>query len=451
MSLTTRVGLAGTALTLTCVGTVYAAGETDQDLAQRLAAAEAKIAAMEAASNQNWLTEQRATEIRGLVQDVLADADTRASLLQSGTTAGYDNGAVIGSADGNYLMRTNILLQPRFILNSTDSDSEDNRYGFEVTRAKLIWSGHVVDPSWYYQISVNFGNNGVPSFSGDLDPNTPSDSREGLGNAYVGKDFGNGLKMQMGSMKAPLLREELVDPQYQLAIERSTMNYFFTTGYADGLMVSWEGDKFRLAGMLSDGARTGNSVWSTPDTDFAITGRGEFLVSGNWEQFHQLTSPKGSETGIMIGAAAHYQEGEEDTLADGTDLAILTVDATALFSGWNLFGAFMYANGDDGLGDSSNPWGFVFQGGFYLDETWELYGRLEFGDFDDIGFTGQEDLTVLTIGVNKYFAGQNAKWSLDAGYAFDEVQLDSDITGLRGDDPGSDGQFVVRTQWQLFF
>src|SRR5262245_4695897 len=121
MSLTTRVGLAGTALTLTCVGTVYAAGETNDDLAQRLAAAEAKIAAMEAASNQNWLTEQRATEIRGLVQDVLADADTRASLLQSGTTAGYDNGAVIGSADGNYLLRTNVLLQPRFIYNSNDS------------------------------------------------------------------------------------------------------------------------------------------------------------------------------------------------------------------------------------------------------------------------------------------------------------------------------------------
>ena len=104
MSLTTRVGLlaGAAALTLTGISNARPAGETsNDDVAQRLAAAEAKIAAMEAAQNQSWLTEQRASEIRGLVQDVLADADTRASLLQTGMTAGYDNGAVIGSADGN--------------------------------------------------------------------------------------------------------------------------------------------------------------------------------------------------------------------------------------------------------------------------------------------------------------------------------------------------------------
>src|SRR5262245_21772649 len=32
-------------------------------------------------TGDNWLTEKRADEIRGLVQDVLADADSRASLL----------------------------------------------------------------------------------------------------------------------------------------------------------------------------------------------------------------------------------------------------------------------------------------------------------------------------------------------------------------------------------
>jgi hypothetical protein len=31
-----------------------------------------------------WLTEQRAAEIRGIVTDVLADADTRSSLQGSG-------------------------------------------------------------------------------------------------------------------------------------------------------------------------------------------------------------------------------------------------------------------------------------------------------------------------------------------------------------------------------
>jgi hypothetical protein len=440
MSLTTRVGLfaGAAALTLSGVGNVYAANETagNDDMAQRLAAAEAKIAAMEAASNTNWLTEQRAAEIRGLVHDVLADADTRASLLQTGMTAGYDNGAVIGSADGNNLLRTNILLQPRFIWNSRDADTEENRYGFELTRAKVIFTGHVVDPSWYYRLDVNYGNNGTSG-------------REDLGNGYVGKDFGNGLWMQMGSMKAPFMREELVEAQNQLAIERSTVNYLFTTGYADGLQVGWDGDQFRIRGMFSDGFSTGNTVWAAPDTDFALTGRVEWLASGNWDQFDQFTSPKGGETGIMVGGAAHYQQGEEDTFADDTEILALTADVSAQFGGWNLFGAFNWNDNSFGGGvDDVNPWGLVVQGGVYLNDTWELYGRYEFTDFD---VDGAEDLNLLTVGVNKYFAGQNVKWSADVGFAFDEVQLSSNITGLRADDPDDDGQFIVRTQWQLLF
>src|SRR5688500_12834912 len=112
MSLKTRVGLlaGAAALTLTGVGSAHPTSEpTNDELAQRLAAAEAKIAAMEAADNQNWLTEQRAAEIRGLVQDVIADADSRASLLQGGMTSGYDNGFILGDSTGNWLLRTNFL------------------------------------------------------------------------------------------------------------------------------------------------------------------------------------------------------------------------------------------------------------------------------------------------------------------------------------------------------
>src|SRR2546426_4285979 len=57
---------------------------------------------LKSASNDNWLTQKRAEEIRSLVQDVLADADTRASLLESGVMAGWDKGFFIGSADGNW-------------------------------------------------------------------------------------------------------------------------------------------------------------------------------------------------------------------------------------------------------------------------------------------------------------------------------------------------------------
>jgi hypothetical protein len=434
MSSTTRVGFLAAAFALTMTGVGVAAPETTNNQNDRIATLEAKIASMEAAQNQNWLTEARADEIRGLVQDVLADADTRASLQGSGMTAGYDNGAVIGSADGNWLLRTNIHVQTRFVYNLQD-DGDDgegaldtNRYGFEPTRVKFILSGHVVNPQWYYMVSDNIGTH-----------------RSGLGNAYVGYDYGNGVKIQMGSMKAPLLHEELVEAQYQLAVERSTVNYLFTTGYTDGIQGSWEGDQFRVKAMLSDGANSNNTPWSTYDTEFALTGRVEWMAKGNWKQFDDFTSPQGGETGILVGAAAHYQQGEYGNTVDEVHSTTLTGDVSAEFNGFNLFGAIVWS---DTEGADNNPWGLVLQGGWYFNESWELFGRFEFTDFD---IDDVEDLSLLTIGVNKYFSSHNAKWTTDLGFAFDSVPTSNDLTGVRSDFDDTDGQVIFRTQWQILF
>jgi len=432
MSSTTRVGFLAAATALTMTGVGVAAPETSNTQNDRIASLEAKLASMEATQNQDWLTEARADEIRGLVQDVLADADTRASLQGTGMTAGYDNGAVIGSADGNWLLRTNIHVQTRFIYNLADDGDtgalDTNRYGFEPTRVKFILSGHVVNPQWYYMISDNIGT-----------------QRSGLGYAYVGYDYGNGVKIQMGSMKAPLLHEELVEAQHQLLVERSTVNYLFTTGYADGIQGSWEGDQFRVKAMFSDGANTGNTSWSNYDTEFALTGRVEWMASGNWKQFEDFTSPQGSETGILVGAAVHYQQGEYGNAIDESHSTTLTADVSAEFNGFNLFGAIIWSDTEDA---DNNPWGLVFQGGWYFNESWEIFGRYEWTDFDT---TFSEDVSLITVGVNKYFSGHNAKWTTDVGFSLESLATSSDLTGARSDFGDEDGQLIIRTQWQILF
>jgi hypothetical protein len=456
MSSKTRVGLlaGAAALTLTGVSVAGPAPETtnNSDLAQRLKAAEEKIAQMENASNQNWLTEQRADEIKGLVQDVLADADTRASLLQSGMTAGYDNGFILGSADGNWLLKTNFLMQQRFIWNYIDEGSDfgidQNHYGFENTRSKFILSGHVVNPQWFYLVSINVGNSSSLS-----DDEASGDERTGVGNAYLGYDYGGGWSIQMGSMKLPFLREELVDAQYQLAIERSVVNYNFTLGYSDALMLNYTGEAFRFNVAFSDGFQMGSTPWTvgpTSHAEYAFTGRGEFKVSGNWDQFKDFTSPRGGETGILLGAAAHWEKSEFGTGDPEFEYVFLTGDVSMEFGGFNLFGSITWTDVDSESATvaDSNPLGVVFQGGFYLAETWELYGRFEWEnyDVDDV-----DDLILLTIGVNKYFAGHNAVWTTDVGYAFNDVISNNTITGWRTDAPDQDGQVVIRTQWQLLF
>ena len=126
-------------------------GNTSNDLQSRLEAAEAKIAEMSAQQNGDWLTEQRSEQISGIVQDVLADADTRASLQGTGATSGYNNGFFVQSADGKWSMKINGLFQERFNIGHQPGDwqsgtvgganDKNTSFGFETPRAALNFSG----------------------------------------------------------------------------------------------------------------------------------------------------------------------------------------------------------------------------------------------------------------------------------------------------------------------
>ena len=459
MNLTKQVGLVvgAAALTVTSASFADTTAEANTDLKAKLDSALARIDQLEAKQNDNWLTEQRADEIRGLVQDVLADADTRASLLAQGVTAGYDNGAVISSADGNWSLRTNIHMQQRFVWNNQDEGAvagaiDEDRYGFENTRTKFILTGNVVNPQWIYKVEINVGS---PSASTvpilDLlgaAGGVGLDSRAGTGDAYLGYKYDDGLTILFGTMKAPLLREELVDSRYQLAVERSALNYIYTGGRVDGIAVDWMGDQFHVTGAFTDGANTGQTVWGTADTDFAFTGRIEFLASGTWDQFSDFTSPAGDEQGIMIGGALHYQEAETDAGLADVDVTVLTADISAEFGGANLYGAFIYRNIDTAGVSDLDQVGFLVQGGVAFSDDWEAFARYEFSDFDTIGV---EDLSLITFGVTRYFAGHNAKWTTDIGIGLEEVVFAPAITGLRTDVVGEDSQVVIRSQVQLVF
>ena len=75
-----------------------------------------EIDILRAESQEDWLTEQRADAIRGLVSDVLADADTRANLVGNGLMAGWSDGFFLSSADGRFTLRIGALMQNRFLV-----------------------------------------------------------------------------------------------------------------------------------------------------------------------------------------------------------------------------------------------------------------------------------------------------------------------------------------------
>ncbi len=470
-----RVCLFAGAATLTLTGGSFAdtsLEDQNQELRARIAELESRLTSVEQQSDANWLTEQRADEIKSLVEDVLADADTRSSLLAQGMTAGYDNGAVIASADGNWSLRTNILMQTRFMIRSQDEAAvpptfDNTVWGFEVTRAKFMLTGNVVSPEWFYKLEIETSGNASASASGPA--GTRVDARTGLEDAYIGYDYGNGWKVLAGNMKVPLLYEDLMQTQYQQAVERSVLTYMYTGGRSTGLAVDYMGDQFHVMGMwnngISDGlygggvaggvGTTNNTPALVSDTSVSFTVRGEWLAMGTWDQFKDYTSPQGDETGVMVGAAIHYQTAESDGLPVGlTDVELFTlaIDATAELGGGNVYVAFVYSDvsglGAPGPPFGGSPWGFQVGGGWYFAEDWELFGRYEYSDTDNLA---TDDLSIITGGVTKYFAGHNAKWTTDIGFGLDAVEFGVPVTGFNSEAPGDDGQFVLRTQLQIVF
>lgn len=414
---------------------------------------QSQVDQLKAQNDTNWLTERRAQEIRGLVQDVLADADTRASLLESGAVAGWDKGFFIASADGdppNFRLQIGGQIQIRYVYNIQDeSPTDDNRSGFELRRSKLIFTGNVVDPSWKYELQLA------------ADRATGVLSLEDAG--WIQKDFGNGWKIWVGQMKAPFLREEVLSSRRLFAIERSLVNSQFTAGTVQGVQVGWEGDKIHAYGMFHDGNNSRNTAWSVEDTEYAFSGRVEWLASGEWKNLADYSSFKDEGTGVVVGGGVNYSKQEFGT---GSNLPSpdfnnaevenfsFTADVTVDFGGASVAGAVVYRNlqtdtGSPGDLDLSQL-GFFIRGGYFIADDWELYAQYEWGDLD---ISGIDDLSVFTIGATKYWAKHALKWQTDFGYGLNSVASSwaQDSTGWRTDAADQDGQIVIRTQIQLLF
>jgi hypothetical protein len=154
----------------------------------------------------------------------------------------------------------------------------------------------------------------------------------------------------------------------------------------------------------------------------------------------------------MLGAAVHYESLEDDdTALPDVEFTSLTFDASLESGSWNVFGSFSWTGVDNPVAISDQDMlGFVGQGGYAFNEDWDVFLRYEWADIDT---AGSDDVSILTLGFNRYFAEHHAKWTTDVGVSFDSLDGSqvAGITGYRIDSPNEDGQVVVRTQLQILF
>jgi len=337
-------------------------------------------------------------------------------------------------------------LQFRYQANFRDSaglatPDNDTTIGFVMRRSKIFGKAKVTD-----DITAQF----QLAFS-------RSSGTAALGTAEISWKLNDDFKLRLGQFKIPLLREELVSSMRQLASERSAVNETLNQDYGQGVEIDYTKANWRGKVMVSDGFNTDNTAFnSAKEADFAVTGRVEFLLGeASFKQFKQFTSFRGAAQGAMVGVAGHWQtRGDTNpSLASSVDMSTVTADFSFVGDGWNAYAAGIWRNMDVSAVTSTDDFGVIVQGGVFITDIDELFGRYD-GFFPD-DYAGATDFNSVTFGWNHYFSPEShaAKLTVDCTYHFDAVTgsgiKTSDGHNLLAD--ANDGQIGIIAQVQLLF
>jgi len=432
-----------------------------------------QVAAMQGQQSENWLNERRAEEVKALVRDVLADADTRASLAGGGPIAGHDGkNFYLADEAGKFMLQIGGRIQVRYIANFREIDSpaptngDENETGFQIRRMKPFFKGYIGSPKFGYNFVLAADRNST-TFA--------------LEEAVVDYKLTDGLTVYGGRTKAPFLREELISSGRQLAVERSAVNEIFTTGFVEGVGLRYEQNMFRVAVMVNDGQNSGeigqgnapyfpDSVpngggrdFNNDQTDIAVTGRAEVRVLGDWKQADEFASWGNEEASMIVGVAGHYELGEtgnQTTAGDNDSFIMWTADASFKQAGLTLYGAVIgrHDNDEDDIDGENNrdAYGALAQLGYMvIPDKLEPFVRWEYYNLDNI--TQADENQLLTAGFNYYFNKHNAKFTMDVVWAYKDAMF-TNFTGLGlladqvvGGSQDQNNQVALRAQFQLQF
>lgn len=295
----------------------------------------------------------------------------------------------------------------------TITKDDDFTTGFEGGKTKLWVKGNAAE-NLEYAVQGDFASSGGAFV---------------LDDAWFKYSFSNNFAVKGGQFKLPILREENISDQYQLSAQRSLTNQVFTQGRSQGVQLEFVQDSFRAMVAFSDGIRSKNTDFnSAAEADWALTGRVDFRIDGDWKRFDDLTSFKGDPFAAMVGGAIHFQGGSDT--GDGNDAAanttsanfiLYTIDAQIEGDGWNVFAAFIGSNTDPQAAgdDSTSAYGIVAQGGLFVDQNWEIFARWDaiFADKNAGGATNLDPKSFhfLTAGVNYYLIPKKHTMKFTAG------------------------------------
>ncbi len=405
---------------------------------------DAQIQALRQGERSAWLAGEQAEEIRALVREVIAESETRSSLLADGALAGWDKGFFLRNEDGSFSLKLNGQIQFRHVWNNKDT-ADENTASFEMRRMKLGWSGNIYSKDLKYKVV------------GAFDRNSGAFILEDAWGEYV---LGDGWSFRWGQFKPAFNPEETISSSKQLAVERSVVNEIVNLGFSQNVELNYKGENIAFAFGFTDGATLSptavsgsraNTRFNNDTTEWAFNARVDALLAGDWKQFEDFTSWSKDETGVRIGAGVFAQDGEYGTGAEEVQWFQWTLDGQFEFGAANLFAAVFGRHSDANASSATDfdQYGFVVQGGVHVvPDKFELFGRYEWFDFDG---AFADDYHAVTFGFNYYFHKHDWKWTTDIVWNLERVPFDVTGLGLLTDAATDADQVALRSQIQILF
>lgn len=443
-------GCLGALIIAAIASTGVAATPASTSRDEQIAALEAELQRLKAAKQADL----RAEQIRLLSEEAASDAAQHSfyQVEECIVCATPGKGLEISSPDGETTMRFGFYSQFRYVINIQEdvSDNPDGNVdgynsGFEFRRLRLYMIG-TMHSNLDYCILTDF---------------TPSGGLTLL-DAHATYRFDDNWSIQVGQFPMPLLNELTVPVPLQQVSELTTTLGLTRAGRTRGINLYYKADDFALVGSYNTGTGSRNTDWNSDAVEFAFTGRGEVKLWGEWDEMLDFTSFRDSGSAGVIGAAAHYEDGDagdgatpgsfgSTAAAPGDDRFLWTVDGQFEWPGYNIYAVAtgIHTNAESPGEEDTDDFTYLLQGGVFLTDDFEVFGTVEYIDLDVI----EDDPAIITLGVNKYFNGHANKLTIDGGFATEPipVEIASDRTALEVDADGEDGQIFLRVQWQLVF
>ncbi len=301
--------------------------------------------------------------------------------------------------------------------------------------------------------------------------------------AYGGWHVNDNWSVSIGRQKMDVMRGFMVNAEDQQAIERSSYNYYWASSQiTNGVKLNGNWDQFRMNGMFSNGATSqvagamGSNPWQANVHGWAITGRGEWLLQGDWGQFDKIGSTSGGTEGVLLGVGGGYLRARQASVGGAGNSAdtnwLASADLSYQADAWNCYGSVSYQRTNTGVAGAPDrdSVGFEVGCGMYLDDANELYSRWQWinpgqGSATAANNNISSTLNIATIGWNHYIAGPNAKFSVDWNWCFSDPSMVNNMgaggwgytdwwsnsTNVTSGGQTDGSQWMLRTQLQVSF